>query len=111
MKIIQVTIDPNDPSTLKGARLDLARVDATTEEEIQAQIEADDKEAMMDAAKFARRVRARLGLSQAQLSERINVSVETIRNWEQGRRYPTGAAKALLKILDRAPEVSLLALN
>jgi hypothetical protein len=47
VKIIQVNIDPNDPSTLKGARVDLARVDATTEEEIQAQIEADDKEAMM----------------------------------------------------------------
>ena len=39
------------------------------------------------------------------------VSIETIRNWEQGRRSPTGAAKALLKILDRAPEASLSALH
>ena len=71
----------------------------------------DEKDALLDAAKFARRVRKRLGLSQTEFSERIEVSVETIRNWEQGRRYPTGAAKALLKILDRAPEVSLTALR
>jgi len=50
-------------------------------------------------------------LSQSELSDRIEVSVETIRNWEQGKRCPTGAAKALLKILDRAPEASLSALR
>ena len=27
----------------------------------------------------------------------------TVRNWEQGKRSPTGAARALLRILDRAP--------
>jgi putative transcriptional regulator len=56
-------------------------------------------------------VRKRLGHSQTEFSARIEVSVETIRNWEQGRRYPTGAAKTLLKILDRAPEASLSALR
>jgi len=65
----------------------------------------------MDAARFARRVRRKLGLSQSEFSHRIEVSVETIRNWEQGKRYPTGAAKALLKILDRVPEASLSALH
>ena len=65
---------------------------------------------MLDAMRCASRVRKRLGLSQSELSDRIEVSVETIRNWEQGKRCPTGAAKALLKILDRAPEASLSAL-
>lgn len=111
MKIVRVRIDPSDPETLKGAYVDLARVDATTEEEIQAQIEEDEKEAMMDAARFARRVRKKLGLSQSEFSNRIDVSIETIRNWEQGKRYPTGAAKTLLKILDRAPEIYLPALH
>lgn len=111
MKTVRVRIDPTDPETLKIVKVDLARVDATTEEEIQAQIEEDEREAMMDAARFARRVRKKLGLSQSELSDRIEVSVETIRNWEQGKRYPTGAAKALLKILDRAPEASLSALH
>ena len=73
--------------------------------------EADEAEAMQDAAKFARRVRKRLGLSQAEFSERIDVSLDTIRNWEQGKRSPTGAAKALLRVLDKAPELALLALH
>ena len=65
----------------------------------------------MEAAKFARRVRRRLGLSQAEFSHRIDVSIDTIRNWEQGKRCPTGAAKALLKVLDKAPEAALAALH
>ncbi|MEQ1526235.1 MAG: helix-turn-helix domain-containing protein [Gallionella sp.] len=52
----------------------------------------------------------RLGLSQLEFSHRIDVSLETIRNWEQGKRRPTGAAKALLKVLDKAPEAALSAL-
>lgn len=91
--------------------MDFARVDATTEEEIAAQYAADEAEAVLDAAKFARRVRKRLGLSQMEFSQRIDVSLETIRNWEQGKRCPTGAAKALLKVLDKAPEAALAALG
>ena len=54
---------------------------------------------MQDAAKYARRVRQRLGLTQQELSQRIDVPLEIIRKWEQGRRSPTGAAKALLREL------------
>jgi putative transcriptional regulator len=63
------------------------------------------------SAKFARHVRRRLGFSQAEFATRIDVSLETIRNWEQGKRCPTGAAKALLKVLDKAPEAALAALH
>ena len=91
--------------------IDLARVDATTEKEITTHIAADEASAMQDAAKFARRVRKRLGLSQVEFSARIDVPLETIRNWEQGKRSPTGAAKALLRVLDKAPEAALLALG
>jgi putative transcriptional regulator len=66
---------------------------------------------LLDAAKFARRVRRRLGFSQIEFAERIDVSLDTIRNWEQGKRCPTGAAKALLKVLDKAPEAALAALH
>ena len=86
MKTVRMKIDPAVPATLKKGRFDAARVDATTEEQLHAQMVADDHEAMLDAAKFARRVGKRLGLSQADLSQRIGVSIETIRNWEQGRR-------------------------
>ena len=86
-------------------------MDATTERDIGKQQLRDETDAILDAAKFARRVRKRLGLSQAEFSQRIDVSLDTIRNWEQGKRCPTGAAKALLKILDKAPEAALAALD
>ncbi|MDA8327545.1 helix-turn-helix domain-containing protein [Halothiobacillus sp.] len=111
MKTVRVKIDPTQPATLAAGWIDPAGVDATSEEDIARQAAADDAEAMQDAAKFARRVRKRLGLSQLEFSHRINVSLETIRNWEQGKRCPTGAAKALLKVLDKAPEAALSALR
>jgi putative transcriptional regulator len=64
-----------------------------------------------DAAAFAQRVRKRLGLTQLEFSRRIDVSLDTIRNWEQGKRSPTGAARALLRVLDKAPEACLEALR
>ncbi|HEY9572420.1 MAG TPA: helix-turn-helix domain-containing protein [Pusillimonas sp.] len=71
----------------------------------------DDAQGLQDMAKYTRGVRRRLGLSQREFAARINVSLDTIRNWEQGRRYPTGAAKALLRVLDRAPQACLDALT
>ena len=111
MKTVRIKIDPTDPTTLPAGRVDLARLDATSEEDIARQQAADDAEAMQEAAKFARRVRKRLGLSQVEFSRRIDVPLDTIRNWEQGKRCPTGAAKALLKVLDKAPEAALSALG
>ncbi len=111
MKTVRVTIDPKDPGSLPKGRIDTRKVDATTGSELAAQELQDELEAMQDAARFARRVRRRLGLSQAEFSKRIDVSVETIRNWEQGKRRPTGAAKTLLKVLDRTPETALDALK
>lgn len=111
MKIQRMTIDPDTASLMAIGRIDAERVDATTEEEIAHQKAVDKAEAMLDAAKYARRVRKRLGLTQAELSLRIGVPIDTIRNWEQGKRCPTGAARSLFKILDKAPEASLAALD
>ena len=91
--------------------VDLARVDATTEAEIAEQIAEDDAEAMRDAAAYARRVRRKIGLSQVAFAQRIGVPVDTVRNWEQGKRAPQGPARALLRIIDRAPEAALAALD
>ena len=109
MSTTRVRIDPDDLSTLPEGRIDPARVDATTEAEIAAQERED--EAMQDMARYARRVRRRLGLSHTELARRIDVPHETIRNWEQGKRCPTGAARALLRILDKAPETALRVLT
>lgn len=111
MKTVRMKIDVLKPTGKSPGRIDIQRVDATTEADIARHKAADDADGMLDAARFARRVRRRLGFSQAEFAERIDVSLDTIRNWEQGKRSPTGAAKALLKILDKAPEAALAALH
>lgn len=111
MKTARVKIDLNRSASLPKGRVDKRRLDATTEQDIALQQKADDGAALLDVAKFARRVRKRLGLTQVEFSERIEVSLDTIRNWEQGKRSPTGAAKALLKVLDKVPEAALPALS
>lgn len=50
-------------------------------------------------------VRRFVGLSQADFARAIEISVHTLRNWEQGRRSPGGAAIALLRIAARHPRV------
>lgn len=47
------------------------------------------------------------GLTQDEFARRINVSRETNRNWEQEKRCPTGVARAVLCVLDKAPENAL----
>lgn len=49
--------------------------------------------------------RHRVDLSQAQFAALLGVSKRTLQEWEQGRRQPTGAARTLLKIAERHPEV------
>ena len=71
MKTVRVTIDPADAASLARGRIDSARIDGTTEKDIARHKRADDAGAMQDAAKFARRVRRRLGFSQSEFAERI----------------------------------------
>ena len=105
------TIDPASPQDVPVGRVDQKVLDATDEEDIARQARDDDAEAMRDMGRFARRVRRRLGLTQVEFARRIDVPHETIRNWEQGKRGPTGAARALLRILDEAPETALRVLG
>ena len=58
------------------------------------------------------RIRSRLGLSQEQFALMIGISPCTVQNWEQKRREPEGAAKALLMVTAaRHPSVVLEALH
>ena len=59
-------------------------LDRATEADLAFQQQQDDAEAMQDVARFARRVRRRLGLTQVEFARRIDVPHETIRNWETG---------------------------
>jgi len=56
-------------------------------------------------------IREKTGLSQIRFAALIGVSKRTLENWEQGRRQPTGPAKALLRIVDSDPELALRALH
>jgi len=64
-----------------------------------------------DPARFVREVRARCGLTQAAFAEKIEVPIETVRNWEQGKRSPRGPARALLKLIDRMPDAAFAMLG
>ncbi|MBU3725741.1 MAG: helix-turn-helix domain-containing protein [Burkholderiaceae bacterium] len=111
MKTVRYKLDTDKSKLLAAARIDRKKFDATKEQEIARHRAEDDAEAVQDAAKFARQVREQLGLSQADFATSINVSLDTIRNWEQGKRCPTGAAKALLKVIHKAPKAALAALR
>lgn len=45
------------------------------------------------------------GLSQAQFAELLGISVRKLQKWEQGERKSSGAAKSLVRIAQRHPEV------
>ena len=51
-----------------------------------------------------RRIREQYGLSQGKFATLMGISVATLRNWEQGRRKPEGAARILLRVAARHPE-------
>ena len=61
-------------------------------------------------ATYARNVRGQSGLTQAAFAARIGVPVETVRNWEQGKRSPRGPARALLKVIEQAPDAAFAVL-
>ena len=58
-----------------------------------------------------RAIRHSTGLSQDRFAYLIGVKPATLRNWEQGRRKPTGPARALLRILEADPEGAVRALH
>ena len=64
----------------------------------------------LDAA-YARNVRGQTGLTQTAFAARIGVPVETVRNWEQGKRSPRGPARALLKVIEEAPDAAFAVLG
>jgi putative transcriptional regulator len=55
--------------------------------------------------------RNKSGLSQPQFAELLGISVRTLQKWEQGEREPSGAAKSLIRIAQRHPEVLLDAIK
>ena len=52
-----------------------------------------------------RQIRENLAVSQGDFAALMGVSVDTVQNWEQGRRTPTGPARVLLTIVQHQPDI------
>jgi putative transcriptional regulator len=99
-------------------RTDWARVDAMTDEEVEAAAAADPdaRPTTREETANARRVprvktlRRSLGLTQEEFAARYRIPLGTLRDWEQGRTEPDQPARAYLKVIASNPEWVSLAL-
>jgi putative transcriptional regulator len=96
-------------------KVDRAKVDATTEEDIRRHMIEDGEdpgaEPRFEPVVLARNVRKKLGMTQAEFAALLRVPVATLRNWEQNRFVMEPAARTLLNLIDREPEAALRALR
>jgi DNA-binding transcriptional regulator YiaG len=112
----------------RATRIDWAKVDATSEADIERHAREDGTRTPSDRqwrrmvkegrAKLVtpervdvRAIRTKLKLSQAEFAARFGFSAAAVRQWEQGRRYPHGPARVLLTIIDREPNAVRRALE
>jgi putative transcriptional regulator len=58
-----------------------------------------------------RALRTRLGLTQAQFARRFGFTLDTVQQYEQGRRRPSGPASTLLRVIEADPETVVRALR
>lgn len=59
----------------------------------------------------ARAIRKSLHLTQEQMARMLGTSTSGYRKWEQGERQPSGAARTLLRVMEKEPEAVLRALT
>lgn len=64
------------------------------------------KQADAQATRIAE-ARAKLHLTQAEFATMLGISRRTVENWEQGHRAPTGAARILIDVATKHPEIVL----
>ena len=96
-------------------RVDKAKIEATTEEDIRRQAieDGEDPDAPLTGFELAvppQVIRRRLGMTQEEFARALRVPLATLRNWEQGRYALDPAARSLLTIVARDPERALRAL-
>ena len=101
------------------AAVDWNRIDAMTDADVAEQI-AGNPDAAPDLADApsedvrpvhprgginVRGLRAKLGLTQEAFAARYGFPVGTLRDWEQGRKRPEPAARTLLLVIEREPDL------
>jgi putative transcriptional regulator len=94
-------------------RSDWERVEAMTEEERHQNALADPDNPPWPEAMLARArrvpnvqaIRTRLGMTQEEFAKAFEISLYSIRDWEQGRSRPDSSAQTLLRIIERRPDM------
>jgi putative transcriptional regulator len=103
----------------KAATHDWSRFDSMTEAERHAAALNDpdaqpltqERMALMKRTPQVRVIRRALKLTQEEFSERFNIPIGTLRDWEQGRKDPDAAARAYLVVIGRNPDAVSAALH
>jgi DNA-binding transcriptional regulator YiaG len=96
-----------DPIAIRGRdedRVGVRRVPLTARSAFVEEAPAFDRDRIV-------RIRERLNLSQPVFASALNVSPETVKAWEQGKRVPDGAALRLLQFADEQPALILRAVR
>lgn len=57
------------------------------------------------SAEEIKKIRSTIHLSQTVFAKLLNVSPSSVKQWEQGKRIPTGATKVLLELLEKEPHI------
>lgn len=112
MSARKITLDPAAAPRLSEAAK--ARLDAMSEDQVQAAAEADPDNppltpqelARVGAMRAAQRARARTGMTQAGFAERYRIGLARLRDLEQGRtREPDTVLVSLLRLIERDPDL------
>lgn len=114
-----VRVMPDGSTQAFADRTDWKRLDAMTDEEIEANAQADEDNPPLRSEELARMkpvpnpraIRQRLRLTQEQFSARFHLPIGTVRDWEQGKKEPDSAAKTLLRVIETNPEAVIQALE
>jgi len=68
-------------------------------------VHQQEQAAQWNATQEVTEARQALGMSQSEFAGLLGISVRTLHHWEQGNRRPSGAAKVLLRVAKREPQV------
>ena len=117
---------PSDSQDGRGAdvsfstgKTDWARVLAMTEEELHQNALNDPDNPPLTDEQLARmrrvpnpqEIREHLGLTQREFAKQFELSLDNVRDWEQGARRPDSTAKAYLRVIQHNPDAVRAALD
>lgn len=109
-----------DDGTLRPMKseMDWSRFDSMTDEDVEANALSDpdnppwtEELARLRPVPSAKRIRAKLHLTQEQFAGSFNLPLGTVRDWELGRREPDTAAKNFLRVIEHNPDAVIEALK